>query len=204
MPQRRFKFKLCRLARGERSLDSLPIILLLLPSPSLFLSRFLPPLFILFSLSAVYFLRSSLARVNCRLSLLLSVLFAPVKVPKKKFHVFSLYMCVCFFWSACISLFCIQLPLIRGFFFFRGVPVLFVSDFFFWTEEGFAEKNRASFSPRRQRTVAGVWCFVCVFCRFSCSLWAWCEREAEECLIPQSACCFRCAFSFMWDLEIVW
>lgn len=50
MPQRRFKFKLCRLARGERSLDSLPIIQLLLPSPSLVLSLFLPPLFILVSL----------------------------------------------------------------------------------------------------------------------------------------------------------
>ena len=65
MPQRRFKFKLCRLACGERSLDSLPIIQLLLPSPFLFLSLFLPLPFVLVSISVVYFLRSSLARVNC-------------------------------------------------------------------------------------------------------------------------------------------
>lgn len=38
MPQQRFKFKLCRLASGERRLDSLPIIQLLLPSRSISLS----------------------------------------------------------------------------------------------------------------------------------------------------------------------
>lgn len=108
MPQRRFKFKLCRLARGERSLESLPIIQLLLPSPSLFL--FLPLLFILLRLSAVYFLRSSLTRVNCCLkSFFLSSL--PLwKFSRKTFTHFLIYIyiygsssvqsiCLCFTFS---------------------------------------------------------------------------------------------------------
>lgn len=69
---------------------------------------------------------------------------------------------------------------------------------YFWMRKVFAdEKRKGPRSPHQQPMIAAVWCFVCVCCRFSCSLWAWCERGAEERAIPQSACCFRCAFSFM-------
>lgn len=206
MPQRRFKFKLCRLARGERSLDSLPIIQLLLPSPSLFL--FLPLLFILFRLSAVYLLRSSLARVNCRLlSFFLSSL--PLWKFSRKTFTHFLYIYVCALSSVRSIFLCFVFTyrwLEDFFFFFFQLSSSFVCSRFFFLGRGggLQMKSRAPYSPRRQPTVAAVWCFVCVRCRFSCSLWAWCEREAEECVIPQSACCFRCAFSFMWDLEIVW
>lgn len=162
MPQRRFKFKLCRLARGERSLESLPIIQLLLPSPSLFL--FLPLLFILLRLSAVYFLRSSLTRVNCCLkSFFLSSL--PLwKFSRKTFTHFLIYIYIYiwfFFCSEYLSLFYIQLSLIRGFC-FRWVPVLFVSGFLFGRGRGLQIKSGAPYSPRLQPTVAAVWCFVCV------------------------------------------
>lgn len=153
MPQRRFKFKLCRLARGERSLDSLPIIQLFLPSPSLFLSLFLPLLFILFHLSAVYFLRHFLARVNRWLSLL-SLLFAPVKVLKKKFPLCIL--CICF------SLFCIQLSLIRGFL-FRWALVLFVFALLFGCGGGvcrWRRKRSPFFSAYCSRSVIFCLCVL--------------------------------------------
>ena len=138
MPQRRFKFKLCRLARGERSLDSLPIIQLLLPSPSLFL--FLPLLFILFRLSAVYLLRSSLARVNCRLlSFFLSSL--PLwKFSRKSFtHFLYIYVCAL---SSVRSIFLCFVFTYRWledffFFFFFQMSSSFVCfRFSFWDEEG--------------------------------------------------------------------
>lgn len=137
MPQRRFKFKLCRLARGERSLDSLPIIQLLLPSPSLFL--FLPLLFILFRLSAVYLLRSSLARVNCRLlSFFLSSL--PLwKFSRKTFtHFLYIYVCALSSVRSICLCFVFTYRWLEDFFFFffSWVPVLFAPGFSFWDEEG--------------------------------------------------------------------
>lgn len=94
--------------------------------------------------------------------------------------------------------FSLGLSLIRGHLFFQMSysSVCFSCLFFGWGR-CLQMKNEGPRSPHRQPMIAAVWCFVCVCCRFSCSLWAWCERGAEERAIPQSACCFRCAFSFM-------
>ena len=141
MPQRRFKFKLCRLARGERSLDSLPIIQLLLPSPSLFL--FLPLLFILFRLSAVYLLRSSLARVNCRLlSFFLSSL--PLWKFSRKTFTHFLYIHVCALSSVRSIFLCFVFTYrwLEDFLFFFWIFLFQMSSSFvcsrfsFWDEEG--------------------------------------------------------------------
>lgn len=95
--------------------------------------------------------------------------------------------------------FSLCLSLIREYFFFRWVTVLFVSvAFFLGWGRCLQMKNESPHSPHQQPMIAAVWCFVCVCCKFSCSLWACCERGAEERTIPQSACCFRqsrCAFS---------
>lgn len=204
MPQRRFKFKLCRLARGERSLNSLPIIQLLFPSlsvsPSPSLVHSAP------SICCLLFPEKLSRQGELSTSLFRSVLFAPVEVLKKKFHMFSLYG------------YMVYMDLLRYFSLFFACTYHWLEEFLFqmtcsfvcfrrlflYEEGGLHLKSGAPHSPHQQPTVAAVWCFVCVCYRFSCSLWAWCERGAGERVIPQSACCFRCAFSFMWDLEIVW
>lgn len=105
MPQRRFKFKLCRLARGERSLDSLPIIQLLLPSPP---SLLLSPSLVHSVRSICCLLPEKFSRQGeSSTSLFLSVLFAPAKVPEKKFHTFSfinIYVRVILFFISSIFL----------------------------------------------------------------------------------------------------
>lgn len=164
MPQRRFKFKLCRLARGERSLDSLPIIQLLLPSPSLFL--FLPLLFILFRLSAVYLLRSSLARVNCRLlSFFLSSL--PLWKFSRKTFTHFLYIYVCALSSVrsiCLCFVFTYRWLEDFFFFFFSVEFQFclLQVFLFGTRRGFAdEKQSPLFSTSAAYSSSSVMFCLC-------------------------------------------
>lgn len=194
MPQRRFKFKLCRLARGERSLDSLPIIQLLLPSPCLSFSRSFSLCLVHSGVSVCCLFSWEVLSPGWIVDFSLPVCpLCPCESSQEKVsHSRFLYMIL--FPFGAVSLLCIQLSLIRGF--FSSFRFLFRM----W-REACANKK---LSPLLVSTSVAYSSSSVMFCRFSCSLWAWCEREAEECVIPQSACCFTSASSFMWDLEIVW
>lgn len=159
MPQRRFKFKLCRLARGERSLNSLPIIQLLLPSPSLFLSLFLS---LSCSFCSLYLLFISWEVLSPGWIVDFSLSFRPLcpceSSQEKKFHTFFIYSF--FSRSENFSLFCIQLSLIRDIFFSDEFQFCL---FLFWTwRRGSQIKSEAPYSLRWHSTVAAAWCFVCV------------------------------------------
>lgn len=183
MPQRRFKFKLCRLVRGERSLNSLPIIQLLLPSLNL---PHAPSAYLVHSVVSICcFWKKNHENLSCQGEFSLSILFAPVKVLKLKSHTCSSCIFVIFF-SPRFNSECLCLCFLLGYHwleeFCRWVAVLFASGFSFRREEG----CRASYSPHQQTTEAAVWSFVSVYCRFLCLLWGRWERKAEDCINSQS------------------